>query len=80
MDATYELPVAYVTDDGFVIILWIIWGIVEFWCVIIRNDLYRMQLFLSEQTPESLAKNTALALRLAREAGAKDIWLLTNVK
>jgi len=93
VDATYRLPVAYVTEAT-----WIRDHLKTNYghdVALVRNgirkDVYRtsgpiMAPRERKRQPRVLVeghfgvsfKNTALGVRLAREAGAKDIWLLTG--
>lgn len=93
VDATYQLPVAYVTEAT-----WIRDQLATCYgheVALVRNgirkDVYRtigptMAPRDPNRQPRVLVeghfgvsfKNTALGVRLAREAGAKDIWVLTG--
>ncbi len=93
VDATYQLPVAYVTEAH-----WIRDHLATIYgheVAVVRNgirkDVYKpfgpvIAPRDRSSKPRVLVeghfgvpfKNTALALRIAREAGAKDLWLLTG--
>ncbi len=93
VDATYRLPIEYVTEAT-----WIQQYLKENYgqdatLVLngIRKDVYTpsgkfIQVRSERESPRVLVeghfgvsfKNTALGIRLAREAGAKDIWVLTG--
>jgi glycosyltransferase involved in cell wall biosynthesis len=93
VDATYQFPVAYVTEAT-----WIRDQLATCYgheVALVRNgirkDLYRtMGPTMAPRDPNRQPrvlveghfgvsfKNTALGVRLAREAGAKDIWVLTG--
>jgi hypothetical protein len=92
VDATYTLPVDYVTEAS-----WIQNELTTLYNHTpslvkngIRKDVYTTQGFaISSDRPLGLRvlveghfgvpfKNTALAIRLAKEAGIQDIWLLTG--
>lgn len=93
VDATYQLPVAYVTEAT-----WIRDQLTTCYgheVALVRNgirkDVYRtMGPTMAPRDPNRQPrvlveghfgvsfKNTALGVRLAREAGAKDIWVLTG--
>ena len=93
VDATYQLPVAYVTEAT-----WIRDQLATRYgheVALVRNgirkDVYRtMGPTMASRDPNRQPrvlveghfgvsfKNTALGVRLAREAGAKDIWVLTG--
>ncbi len=92
VDATYRLPVAYITEAT-----WIQAHLKEHFgqgAALVKNGI-RKDVYASTgatvlerdpQQPRILVeghfgvrfKNTALAIRLAREAGVSDIWLLTG--
>jgi hypothetical protein len=93
VDATYQLPIAYVTEAT-----WIRDHLATGYgheVALVRNgirkDVYHtLGPTIAPRTPNRQPrvlieghfgvsfKNTALGIRLAREAGAKDIWLLTG--
>lgn len=94
VDATYSLPVSYITEAT-----WIRKHLADRHgqrATLVRNgirkDLYTQQgpciAPRVEGTPRVLVeghfnvsfKNTALALKVARDAGAKDIWVLTGTE
>src|SRR3569832_1875917 len=92
VDSTYRLPVSYVTEADWIRVqLWECFGQKA---TLVRNgirkDVYRVSgptvAALRNGQPRIMVeghfgvsfKNTALAIRLAREAGAKDIWVLTG--
>lgn len=93
VDSTYELPGAYVTEAAW-IRDHLATGYGQNVTLVrngIRKDVYRtsgpaMALRDSNRQPRVLVeghfgvsfKNTALGIRLAREAGAKEIWVLTG--
>lgn len=93
VEATYQFPVAYVTEATWIRdYLSMSFGH-EVTLVRngIRKDVYRRSgPVMAPRNPQHLPrvlieghfgvpfKNTALGVRLAREAGAKDIWLLTG--
>lgn len=92
IDATYNLPVSYVTEAT-----WIVKHLKEEFgknASLVRNgirkDIYTTEGIAVEPrssgVPRILVeghfgvpfKNTALAIRLARKAGARDIWVMTG--
>lgn len=95
VDATYQIPVAYVTEASWIQdYLKTKYGHdVSLVRNGIRKDIYRpmgnsIALRDPNRMPRVLVeghfgvsfKNTALGIRLAREAGAKDIWVLTGTQ
>jgi hypothetical protein len=92
VDATYRLPVSYVTEATWIRHHLAAYGH-EAALVLngIRKDVYRPEGIAMASRPSRGAprvlveghfgvrfKNTALAIRLAREAGSRDNWLLTG--
>ncbi|WP_206194063.1 glycosyltransferase [Serratia microhaemolytica] len=93
VDATYELPCSYITEAKW-IQEYLETNYAHRVALVrngIRKDIYQAEgtavaLRDSQHQPRVLVeghfgvpfKNTALAIRLAREAGAKDIWVLTG--
>lgn len=93
VDATYKLPVGYVTEAAWIQEYLKSQYAQDAQLVLngIRKDVYNLSGPVVErrpanETPRVLVeghfgvpfKNTALALRLAREAGARDLWVLTG--
>lgn len=92
VDATYRLPVAYVTEANWIAAHLSGYGHrPELVLNGIRKDVYRPEGRSVAPRPKQGAprvlieghfgvnfKNTALALRLAREGGSRDNWLLTG--
>jgi len=92
VDSTYRLPVSYVTEADWIRVQLLECFGQKATLVRngIRKDVYRVSgptvAALRNGQPRIMVeghfgvsfKNTALAIRLAREAGAKDIWVLTG--
>lgn len=92
VDSTYRLPVSYVTEADWIRVQLL--ECFEQKATLVRNGIRKDVYQVSGPTvavsrngqPRVMVeghfgvsfKNTALAIRLAREAGAKDIWVLTG--